>query len=143
MLPLAPQASASANSATSAGGTNFSFAAYFFGAAGGCFEGVTPIFGCVCAFFCFRSSELPPPVPRVARIERDIEVTMKTIADTVVAFDNSVAEPRGPKAVCEPIPPNAPARSAALPLCSSTTTIRKKHTMMCTIVNRMITAPLV
>ena len=41
---------------------------------------------------------------------------MNNIADTVVAFDNSVADPRGPNAVWEPIPPNAPAKSAALPL---------------------------
>ena len=66
--------------------------------------------------------------PRVARIESDSDVIMNTMADAVVAFDSSVAEPRGPKAVCEPMPPNAPARSAAFPLCSSTTMIRKMHT---------------
>ena len=48
--------------------------------------------------------------------------------EIVVAFDNNVAEPRGPNAVCEPIPPNAPAKSAAFPLCSKTTIIRKTHT---------------
>ena len=37
------------------------------------------------------------------------------------------------KAVCDPMPPNAPARSAAFPLCNSTTTIRKIHTITCTI----------
>jgi hypothetical protein len=55
---------------------------------------------------------------------------MNNTAETVVAFDNNVAEPRGPKAVCEPIPPNAPAKSAAFPLCSKTTTIRKRQTRM-------------
>ena len=56
-------------------------------------------------------------------------VTMNTAAAIVVAFDNTVADPRGPNTVCDPMPPNAPARSAALPLCSSTTTIRNKHTI--------------
>src|SRR6516225_4145676 len=70
-------------------------------------------------------------------IESDIDVIMKSIADTVVAFDNKVAEPRGPKAVCEPIPPKAPARSAAFPLCNRTTTIRKKQTNTCTINKRI------
>jgi len=41
----------------------------------------------------------PVPASRVAIIDRANEVIMKTIADTVVAFDNKVAEPRGPKAV--------------------------------------------
>jgi len=67
---------------------------------------------------------------------------MNKIADIVVAFESKVADPLGPKAVWEPIPPNAPARSAALPLCSSTTMIRNKHTITCTIVNRIaITTP--
>ena len=61
-------------------------------------------------------------------IDSDNEVTMNNTADMVVALESSVAEPRGPKAVCEPIPPKAPARSAALPLCSNTTMIRKTHT---------------
>ncbi|SPE41540.1 hypothetical protein SBA3_4380010 [Candidatus Sulfopaludibacter sp. SbA3] len=64
----------------------------------------------------------PKPACLVASIERPSEVTINNIADMVVAFDSSVAEPRGPKAVCEPIPPNAPAKSAAFPLCSKTTT---------------------
>ena len=76
------------------------------------------------------------PEPRVARIESVIDVSMKTIADTVVAFDNSVADPRGPKAVWEPMPPKAPAKSAALPLCSNTTMIRNRHTTTCTNVRR-------
>ena len=62
-------------------------------------------------------------------IESDIEVTMNSTAAMVVAFDKTVAEPRGPNAVCEPIPPNAPARSAALPLCNKTTMIRNRHTI--------------
>jgi len=76
------------------------------------------------------------PAPRVATIESEIDVSMNKIAEIVVAFDSSVAEPRGPKAVCDPIPPKAPARSAALPLCSRTTMIRNRHTITCRVVNR-------
>ena len=79
--------------------------------------------------FC-RSRTLPEAVAfRVARIASVSEVTMNTAAAMVVAFERTVAEPRGPKAVCDPIPPNAPAKSAALPLCSSTTTTKKKQTI--------------
>ena len=79
--------------------------------------------------FC-RSSTLPEEAAfRVARIASDSDVIMKSAAAIVVAFDRTVADPRGPKAVCDPIPPNAPAKSAALPLCSRTTTTRKKQTM--------------
>ena len=73
-------------------------------------------------------TDVPKPAFFVARIESESDVTIKRIADNVVALDNNVADPRGPNAVCEPIPPNAPARSAALPLCSSTTMIRNRHT---------------
>ena len=69
------------------------------------------------------------PAFRVATMESEIDVSMKRIAEIVVAFDSSVADPRGPKAVCEPMPPKAPARSAALPLCSKTTMIRKRQTI--------------
>jgi hypothetical protein len=70
-------------------------------------------------------------------IDSEMDVSMKTTVEIVVALERSVAEPRGPKAVCEPIPPNAPAKSAALPLCKRITMIRKKHTTTCTIVNRI------
>ena len=72
---------------------------------------------------------VPNPAFRVARMESESEVTMNKIAEIVVALESSVAEPRGPKAVCDPIPPNAPARSAAFPLCRSTTMIRNRHTI--------------
>ena len=74
----------------------------------------------------------PKPALRVAMIESERDVTMNSTAEIVVAFESSVAEPRGPKAVCEPIPPNAPARSAAFPLCSRTTIIRNTQTTICT-----------
>jgi hypothetical protein len=57
------------------------------------------------------------------------EVTMNVAAAHVVALERTVAEPRGPKTVCDPIPPNAPARSAACPLWSKTTMIRNRLTM--------------
>jgi len=72
---------------------------------------------------------VPRPAFRVAMIESVNDVTIKATAEIVVAFDSSVAEPRGPKAVCEPMPPNAPAKSAAFPLCSKTTMIRKMQTI--------------
>jgi len=74
----------------------------------------------------------PKPALRVAMMDSAIDVTMKRTAEIVVAFESSVAEPRGPKAVCDPIPPNAPARSAAFPLCSSTTIIKKIQMTICT-----------
>jgi hypothetical protein len=63
----------------------------------------------------------------VARIARTIDVIMNAVAAYRVSFDKRLAVPRGPKAVCEPMPPNAPARSAAFPLWSKTTITRKKQ----------------
>jgi len=80
-------------------------------------------------FGALSSTDVPNPAFLLATIESDSDVNINRIADSVVAFDNSVADPRGPKAVCDPIPPNAPARSAALPLCSRTTMIRNRHTI--------------
>src|SRR4051812_27119525 len=59
------------------------------------------------------------------------EVTMNKKAAMVVAFDKTVAVPRGPNTVCEPIPPNAPAKSAAFPLCRRTTMMRKRQITTC------------
>jgi len=67
---------------------------------------------------------------REAYTESVIEVTMKITADQVVAVPRSVEELRGPKAVWLPIPPKAEATSPAFPLCSSTTMIMKKQTIM-------------
>jgi len=72
------------------------------------------------------------PLWRTAKIESVTEVTMNRTADHVVALESAVAAPRGPKAVWLPMPPNAAAISPLLPLCSSTTMIKKKHTKMCT-----------
>jgi len=77
------------------------------------------------------------PLFRMATIESDSDVHMKTMAEMVVAFESSVAEPRGPNAVCEPMPPKAPARSAAFPLCNKTTMIRKTQTTTWMMVNNI------
>jgi hypothetical protein len=79
----------------------------------------------------FSRTVLPKLVPplRVAMIESVSDVNMKITAETVVAFESSVADPRGPNAVWLPIPPNAAAISPALPLCSSTTMMMNKQTM--------------
>src|SRR6266566_313104 len=60
---------------------------------------------------------------------------MNMMAHHVVARESTLAAPRGPKAVWLPAPPNAPARSAALPLWSSTTTISTKQLRMKNVVS--------
>lgn len=88
-------------------------------------------FAGLCAGSFSRTVEPPlePALPPLlARTDSDIEVIMNTAAAIVVALERTVAEPRGPKAVWEPMPPKAPAKSAALPLCSRTTPIKTKHT---------------
>lgn len=102
--------------------------------------GAGPPFGGAAGRVGFARSNTVEPRPelRVANIAKLNEVIMNNAAATVVALVSNVAEPRGPKAVCEPIPPNAPAKSAALPLCNSTTIIRNKHTNTCTIVSKMV-----
>src|SRR5260370_14598709 len=52
---------------------------------------------------------------------------MNITAHQVVACESTDAAPRGPNAVWLPAPPKAPARSAALPLCSSTTIMRTRQ----------------
>src|ERR1700733_11951228 len=68
---------------------------------------------------------------------RPMEVTMKMIADHVVSLVRRLAAPRGPKAVCEPWPPKAPARSADLPCWRRTTPTRKRQTMTCRMTRRV------
>ena len=70
------------------------------------------------------------PLWREAKTESVIDVTIKMMADHVVARDRAVAAPRGPKAVWLPMPPKAAAISPLLPLCSSTTMMRNKQTVM-------------
>ena len=82
------------------------------------------------------STECEPVLERTMSTVRLIEVIMKRIADQVVSRVSTLAAARGPKAVCEPCPPKAPARSAERPCCKSTTPIRNRHTMMCRMVMR-------
>ena len=106
-----------------------------FGCEAGFEGGCAGFAGCVFVVVGFTPDktdpdEVEPEVRRTAKIESVIEVIMKSTADQVVAFESAVAAPRGPNAVWLPMPPNAAAMSPLLPLCSSTTTIRKKHTRM-------------
>ncbi len=75
----------------------------------------------------------PVCCPMIAKVN---DVTINRAAAIVVALDKTVAVPRGPNTVCDPMPPNAPARSAALPLCKRTTTIRKKQMIICKVVTK-------
>jgi len=82
--------------------TYFCVGAGFCGAAGGA-EGVVGVAGCdfVCAGFTPESTDADP-VLRAAKIESVIDVTMKMIADQVVARERTEAAPRGPNAVWLP-----------------------------------------
>src|SRR5712671_1254566 len=75
----------------------------------------------------FSSTEPPCPTPLSVCSTRASAQTMNITAHQVVARESTVAAPRGPNAVWLPAPPKAPAMSAALPLCSSTTMIRNKQ----------------
>jgi hypothetical protein len=75
--------------------------------------------------------ELPCAVVGARFRERARELIMKTMAHHVVAFVRKVAAPRGPNAVWLPAPPNAPAKSAAEPLCNMITKISKRQTRTC------------
>lgn len=101
------------------------------GVAGGC----VGFAGCEFVVLGFTPESTDPdegavPLRRTAKIESVIDVTMNSTADQVVALERAVAAPRGPNAVWLPIPPNAAAMSPLLPLCKSTTIIRKKLTRM-------------
>src|SRR5882762_1930884 len=80
------------------------------------------------------NTELPEAAPvEFWRMVMAIDVNMNMIAHHVVAFERNVAAPRGPNAVWLPAPPNAPARSAASPLCNSTTMISRPQTKTCSV----------
>jgi hypothetical protein len=100
--------------------------------------------GCVAAgvaFFALSRRVVPELPPRVAKMDSVSEVSMNSAAAIVVAFDNTVADPRGPNTVWDPMPPKAPAKSAALPLWSSTTTTRNTQTITCITVRRIPMLP--
>ena len=75
---------------------------------------------------------------RLAKIDKDIEVTMNSTAAQVVALLKIVVAPRGPKAVWLPAPPKAAAMSALCPLCNRTTMMMNRQTIMWTIVSRTV-----
>ena len=81
--------------------------------------------GAGCETFC--RTEPPCSTALSLRNTKAIAHSMNMTAHHVVAFERTLAAPRGPNAVWLPAPPNAPARSAALPLCRSTTTISTKQ----------------
>src|SRR5579864_596426 len=68
-----------------------------------------------------------------------MDVSMNMMAHHVVALERNVAAPRGPNAVWLPAPPNAPARSAASPLCSMMTTIKSPQITMCNVTSMKYT----
>ncbi len=76
----------------------FGVGAWFCGTVGGADgAGVT---GCDFVWFCFTPENTEVgPVRLAAKIESVIEVTMKMIADQVVARERTEAAPRGPNAV--------------------------------------------
>src|SRR5260370_21350775 len=74
--------------------------------------------------------ELPWPTALSVRRTMAMAQSMNMTAHQVVALESTLAAPRGPKAVWLPAPPKAPARSAALPLWSSTTMIRTRQFKM-------------
>ena len=73
--------------------------------------------------------KIDPPCSTLRSTRTTIAIahTMNITAHHVVACESTEAAPRGPNAVWLPAPPKAPARSAALPLCSNTTTIKTKQ----------------
>src|SRR6202021_1448593 len=106
------------------------------GWAGGCCPGAT---GAGAADFgagfenCSRMERPAPPLVVRTCTAKAMEVNMNITAHHVVALDRNVAAPRGPNAVWLPEPPNAPARSAAEPLCSMMTMISTKQTNTCSV----------
>src|SRR5215469_9292561 len=81
---------------------------------------------------CSRTEPVEDITSAGARFTESVsDVIMNTMAHQVVARERNDAAPRGPKAVWLPAPPKAPARSAALPLCSMMTITSTKHTSTC------------
>src|ERR1700691_3429877 len=74
---------------------------------------------------------MPAPSEGARFTDKVSEVIMKTMAHQAVARDRNVSAPRGPNAVCLPAPPNAPAKSAAEPLCNMMTMTNIKQTATC------------
>jgi hypothetical protein len=73
------------------------------------------------------------------RIVSEIEVMTKIPASQAVERVSRLAAERGPKAVWEPWPPKAAARSALLPCCSRMMMMSNRQTMTWIVVTKMIT----
>jgi hypothetical protein len=85
-----------------------------------------------------ESSTEPLPLEPLEDIsERINEVAMKIPADQAVRRDSRVAAPRAPNAVCDPPPPNAPARSARFPVWRRTTRTKNTATITWRIVSKI------
>ena len=82
--------------------SHFCVGAWFCGTVGGV-EGLAGVAGCdfVCDGLTPESTDVGP-VRRAAKIESVIDVSMKMIADQVVARERTEAAPRGPNAVWLP-----------------------------------------
>ena len=89
------------------------------------------VFGGAGAEVCSKIEPISPASAPARFTDSAIDVIIKKIAHQVVARDKKVVAPRGPKAVWLPAPPNAPAKSAAVPLCSMITPIKMKQTTTC------------
>ena len=105
--------------------------AVFAGAGAAGFAGDGVVFGGAGAVVSSKIEPISPASAPARFTDSAMEVIMKTIAHHVVARERNVAAPRGPKAVWLPAPPKAPAKSAAVPLCSITTITSMKQTRMC------------
>ena len=79
-----------------------------------------------------------PVLRRATKTVRLMEVIVKMIAHQVVTLVSRLVVPRGPNAVCDPWPPNAPARSALVPCCSRMTAMSIRQTVTCRMVNKII-----
>jgi hypothetical protein len=114
------------------------------GAGAGGFDCAGVVFAGAGAVVCSRIEPIEAAFGPARFTARAMEVIMKKMAHQVVARDRKVAAPRGPNAVWLPAPPNAPAKSAAVPLCSITTITSTKQTRTCivtsSVINRQPTA---
>ena len=98
-----------------------------------------------CAYFFAGVLELIPcntewPVlSRATNTVRPMDVSMKMTAAQVVTLVRILDAPRGPKAVCDPWPPKAPAKSALAPCCNRMAPINTRQTITCTMVSKITT----
>ena len=113
------------------------------GAAGAVFAGagaagldVGAVFAGAGAVVCSKIEPISPASAPARFTDSAIDVIIKKIAHQVVARDKNVVAPRGPNAVWLPAPPKAPAKSAAVPLCSMMTQIRMKQTSTCMVTSK-------